>query len=228
MIRFVIIAQPRTGSSMLVNSLNSLDFLDVYGEVFAKEMSKGHPQKAQDEMIKRIRKIFFLNSGKSVQQYLDDFYSNHNGFKLLYPHVKRDREIYRYIENNDIKKILLFRENKFKQVLSAMTNGREGKVKCYPKAIEKKIIIKMEEEQWLKDNFCTENFMTITYEQLTNDTNAQVLDLGKIFKFLDIQSNPLVKVPMTKYRPSKVSGNICNINDMKEYFKDSDILKWID
>lgn len=34
--KFVIIAQPRTGTSMLVNTLNSLPDFNVYGELFVR------------------------------------------------------------------------------------------------------------------------------------------------------------------------------------------------
>ena len=165
--KFVIIAQPRTGTSMLVNTLNTLPNFNVYGELFvrAKNMLMNpvdHPQEVQREMVLRYIRNSYDLSGKSVRDFLISIYNQpgYVGFKLLFPHLKRKfgSNIIKYIQDNNIYKILLYRKNKIKQVISAQTNKKTEKVKVDVRQVVDKIKFLIQEQKQYDAVFANGNF----------------------------------------------------------------------
>jgi len=238
--KFVIIAQPRTGSSMLVNSLNELSDFNVYGELFARThtmKNTWHPQEVQDQMIKRyIRNSYDLSGKKTVKDFLDKIYTSHRlnvGFKLLTPHLSRDEkeQIIDYIQSNGIYKILLFRENKIKQVISARTNKQEDK--CHIDSVPflmSRVKYFIRDEKEIKDIFANGKYVIKTYEELTNEEDIKTLNIKWLLNFFGLNcSGKRINVPLRKYRPSKVSDNVSNFGTLASHIKNKEpqFLKWI-
>jgi hypothetical protein len=233
---------------MLVNTLNGLDDFNVYGELFANVKSMqniGHPQEVQEQMIKRfVRNSFDLSGKKYISDYLDyiykirkykdlDFNQGFNiGFKLLSPHLNRKEgaTIIDYINSNDIYKILLYRENKVKQVLSAKTNKKEDKVHI-DSAMYFCTRVKhfMKEEKKLFNTFANGKFKEISYEKLTGEEDATELDMLWLWKFLGITKERMMHVPLRKYRPKSVQDNISNFGTLASHIKNKEpeMLKWL-
>jgi LPS sulfotransferase NodH len=236
--KFVIIAQPRTGTSMLVNTLNGIDCFNVYGELFVRVHNMNninHPQKIQDQMIKRfIKNSYDLSNKKSVDDFLDFIYKSDDaitGFKLLSTHLNRKEgnDIINYIQKNKIYKIILYRENKLKQVISSITNKKEGKVYVKPKMIVEKIKKNISEEKKLFNYFANGKYVKKSYESLTSENDIDSLNINWIYNLLDYHGNPIVKVPLRKYRPRSVSDNIDNFESLVHYIKNKspEFLEWI-
>lgn len=224
--KFVIIAQPRSGTSMLVNTLNSIDGFNVYGELFVNTSSMKkihelpHPQKIQQQMIEKFVKNSYDNSGKTIVQFLDDIYKTDNtGFKLLLPHLKRHRGIRKYLRDNDIFKIVLYRENKLNQVISSRTNRKKGKVTVNVIDIVNSIerLIKRDKEL---DAFCYGKFVKKTYEQLTNDDDITKIDLS----WMGLGE---VNVPLRKYKSKKLEDRIENYDELVKFISKTKFKKWL-
>lgn len=224
--KFVIIAQPRSGTSMLVNTLNSIDGFNVYGELFIdgkrsmlmdRLNNDPHPQKVQQEMLIRSRSNNFYESGKNINQFLDDLYKKDNtGFKLLLPHLKRYDGIREYIRQKNLFKIVLYRENKLNQVISSRTNRQKGKIHINPNDVSRAIKKLIQNDREL-DKFCYGKFVKKTYEELTNDDDVKQLDLSWM-------GLGMVDVPLRKYKSKKLKDKVENYDDL---ISRAEFKKWL-
>lgn len=230
--KFVIISQPRSGTSMLVNTLNSVNGINVYGELFTNIHNIGttpHPQKIQRDMIKRIIDNSFQSYNKTVDEFLTEIYKKGEnvGFKLLYPHIKGEigRDIINFINKNNILKIVLYRKNKFKQYISAQTNKKEGKIVVNPSFVVKRSNELLGEEGTFHRIFCNGRYIKKSYESLTQSKDLKEVDLSWIDEKIGV-----VPVPLRKYRPNKISDNISNFDELYEYVKNNkpEYIKWMD
>lgn len=230
--KFVIISQPRSGTSMIVNTLNFVKGINVYGELFMNTNNLNsipHKQKIQRDMINRIMENSYHSSNKSVEKFLDNIYNQDYkaiGFKLLSPHLKRKegKEITRYIQFKNIFKFIIYRKNKFKQIISSLTNRKKDVIKINPKNIVKRTIELLEDEKNLHNTFCNGNYIKKSYEEITNNNDVKEIDISWIPGFKK------ANVMLRKYRPNKISDNISNFNEFKTYVKNNnqEYLKWID
>jgi hypothetical protein len=229
--KFVIVGLPRSGSSMIVNTLNQLEDFNVYGEIFSK-FSKNtqinHPQKIQFDMIKRNKiNSFDLSKYNMVKDYLDNLYNGdrNTGFKLLYPNIKRSfgKQIIDYIINNNIYVIFLCRENKINQFVSKITNKKIGKVYIDPEELIKGVSILEKKESELSNMFTVINKKVI-YEEITENKDIKLLNLNKLFPI-----NREVEVTLRKYRSNNLFDNISNYNEViKSIEKNAKyMIKWL-
>lgn len=228
--KYVIISQPRCGTSMMVNTLNSINDVNFYGELFVNNIDlTPHPQEIQRQMISRIIENNYYRSKKSVKGFLDDIYSREGsvGFKLLSLNLTKNikDDIIRYIQSNNIVKIILHRRNKLKQFISGQTNKKEGKVKINPITAINAISVLIEDEKKLHDVFCNGNYFKKSYESLTGNIDLKEIDLSWIDERFGI-----VPVPLRKYRPNRVSDNLSNWKEFVGYIEKHkpEYLKWID
>jgi hypothetical protein len=243
--KFVIIAQPRTGTSMLVNALNALPDFDVYGELFVRVQGMygiEHPQEVQDQMIKRfIRHSYDLSGKRTVEDFLNKIYGKYKfdsefnvGFKLLAPHLSRNEgeQIINYIQNKNIYKILLYRENKLKQVISARTNKQEGKIHIEsPTFLMTRVKFLINEQKKLEKIFANGKFVKRSYEELTGEQDTKKLDMEWLWDLFGYNWNRQAKldVPLRKYRPSSIKDNVSNFGTLASHIKNKEpqFLKWI-
>ena len=222
---FVIISLPRTGSSMLVTTLNSIPGFNVYGELLAKgnwQGEKPHPQEVMRKMIGRYRSEGFISSSyKSRTEYLKRFFSDikgdFKGFKLLFPHItENDTNLINYI-NTNFKKIFLHRENMLKVVISGMTNKIDHKIVVDPAKVVQEVRLRIRQQGKLFNWFKDENTIEVCYEKLTKDLNAASLDLSRELEFLGYKGIKIWEVPIYKYGSNKLEDRITNYDELAEY-----------
>lgn len=230
--KFVIVAQSRSGTSMIVNTLNSLPDFNVYGELFVNvynmlQSKINHPQEIMRKMILRyIRNSYDLSDTDSVKTFLDNFYKKKEkniGFKLLYTHLKRSNgnNIIDYIQSNDIFKVIVNRENKLKQVISGQTNKKQGKVSINVEQAVKQMKNFIDQQKILENTFANGNFIKVSYEQLTNNKNVNKMDLSLL------GFDGIADIPMFKYRPNRISENISNLSELEKALP-KEYKEWLD
>jgi hypothetical protein len=221
---------------MVVNTLNSLPDFNVYGELFVKTKSTGksftHEQKVQQDMVRRYhRNSYKMNTFPNIDTFLDNIYERGKnvGFKLLHPHLRKRpageaEQIISYINNNDIFKIMMWRENRLKRVLSNVTNRKKGKVFADPAVMVRGITKGLAYDKELMEWFGNGKFIRISYEELTGDRNADVLDLS----FLGIKKK--VEVPLKKYGSHKMRDRISNYDELKKYIEKNtpEYARWLE
>lgn len=237
--RFVIVAMPRAGTSMLTLALKDIKNVNMHGEIFVASRNhsgSGHPQKVMRDLIdtdegnnlwsymsekhnREDRDLTKLVRVEDISYFLEKRLCNgkYAGFKLLHTHLSRIPLVKDYIKYNDMYVIHLHRENVLKQVIS-------GEIKADPKIDVSKIPGKInkihkgnkELTKWFKGK----RYVKISYEELTNDKNSDTIDIRKISRLLGIRGDSMVKVPLEKYGPSGIKERVTNYNDILNGLKD--------
>ena len=234
---FVIVSLPRTGTSMLVNALDSLEGFNVYGELFATGGQEYfeiiHPQQVQQQMLeRRVREGFYNKKGKSCSAYLDNIFSKQGnvGFKLLYPHVKKLPELINEINKRDVHKILMYRTNMLKRVVSGFTNRRELPIVLDPSVALDAIVRSKKEEGQLFRWFSKGKHMKISYEELTEGKDALELNLSRVWNFLGVDMPSIVESPLRKYASPLIEDRLENYKEFRAYFEKhaSHLLRFFD
>lgn len=220
---FVIIAQPRTGTSMLVNTLNKFPNFYVLGEVFVwrggKERKwfrdeetkiqyhRNHANNLRSWFIKKYNlknpphDIMPLLKQKGLdshaKQYLDNYYNREGitGFKLLQPHINGIPSVIDYINHNNIYKIHLMRKNPLHQVISADWHTRNEIFKCNVNSVIKRARKNIEDQKKLFTWFDKGKYISFYYEDITGNSNITRLDEGLVKTLYKFLDLPLDNLP---------------------------------
>ena len=159
-----------------------------------------------------------------IDDYLDGIFSEAGnvGFKLLYPHMDRTPHVISYIRNRDLRIVHLYREDHLKQVISAFTNQHmhkhDGKKKMVLSDAEIKAIPNMikdiqDKDKRLQDLFSGHNrYAKISYEDMTSDSDSDVINTGSISSLLDIPK--VISSYTKKYGPTDIKDRIENWEDI--------------
>ena len=242
--RFVLVGLPRTGTTMFLITLNTLKEFDVYGEIMASDFKSfdPHPQKAIEDFRIKTRNNSFGMSGKGKEEFLDIIYlrserNKHVGFKFLYPHIIKNMELIEGYINCSKKKLTtihLKRKNPVKRVISQSLNKYHhygiGNNNVNAEYILKTIEKFKKTDEIIGKWFNRKRYVDMYYEDLTSDTDANEIDFSKMFDYMGIDLNPIVKVPTKKYGPNKLIDRVGNYDELYEYFKKNapEYLKYVE
>lgn len=136
--KFVIITLPRSGSTVLVKTLDNHPQIFCAGELFYFHGKIYHTEcqfpfwkiKILGNKINYL--INFPNVVLRLRRFMNNFYNNQEtgynavGFKMMYQHILYMPGIMRYLEKNQVKIILLTRKNILRNVLSDMKARESG------------------------------------------------------------------------------------------------------
>jgi hypothetical protein len=242
MTKFIILTTARTGSTMLVKALQTHPEIVCTGENFLlkrKMVPKDFrfpfwkfpflPNKVQYAL--NLPKLWF-----GLNRFLDDFYSGYHkervgikakGFKLMVYQTYFMPGIFQYLKKNNIKVIVLFRENILKNALSllrAIETGiyriKDGNTVRLPKLyvdvnlLEKQMGRAVLAKKELEVKTASLDRLKIAYEDFQN-WDASV---NKILKFLGVSSIPLA-VATKKINPDKLEDMVENYDEMIGWIK---------
>lgn len=219
--KFVIISDSRTGSTLLMQLLNSHPNVITKGEEFKNLKGKS---------CRQIWNKIFRNRPRRIKWV---------GFKLFYFHPREasDREVWDFLEKDkDIVIIHLVRRNFFRSYVSKKIGL---KTRLWTENIHKPHQINQEDKKVkLKFTDCKENFEKLTdritatenrfkghkilpiiYEDLDADKQKE---MERLFKQLEI---PEMKIStyLKKQNPEPLEELVLNYKEIKENFKGS---KW--
>ena len=134
--RFVVIAEPRTGSTLLVDSLNEHPKILAHREVLRYDNWDMHA--FRDTIRHRLLPGWSFDARKELQSNLkrnSTFYINHIfdtrddeeavGFKMFHWHL-RWKESLKVLRDPDVKKIVLFRRSLLAKITSHQVAGYTG------------------------------------------------------------------------------------------------------
>ena len=238
MASFVIIGTPRTGTTMLVNTLNNAQDFTVLGEVCTPKIGMNINQIHWDKVVQKQREqrikyhiTTWMKENKYdkidknvVFKYFDYVYSlnKHVGYKLLYPHMQKIPYAVEYIKEKNIKCIHLFREKKLKQAVSLQKRKIDkwsGKFTANINSLKNTVQSLNKQEKWIETEFKYCTYMRLSYETLTNDEYIDVLPgvvQRAIFDFLNIKENKDVPLEVFTKRnaPSKLKDRLKNYNEV--------------
>ncbi len=232
MLKFVIVGTQRSGTTMLVNSLDGLRKMSCFGEILSERVSQKPVVHWQEEMIKQRKlktencygKWLEQNPNGSLSDFLDNLFQRDEfvGFKMLYRHYMKKKELLDlyFAKSPDIKFIHIYRENKTKQAIS-------HKLKKSVRFTEKLFVDKdwvinkmvpelnrMENElyEFLKDK----RYISLCYEDLTGDKeirNLPKVHSTQILHFLKYPERVQIPVSIKKHWPSEIKDRVENYKD---------------
>jgi LPS sulfotransferase NodH len=144
---FVILSQARSGSTWLVNTINNINHVSCYGEMFF-----GRSDLYKDGATQLPRFTLWRRDHPGIRplityRYLNEIiYSGYQttGFKLMYVQLLRHPEVGLYILGKGIAVIHLIRQNILNSVLSSLVAHNRGKFH-----FKTKDVIPEEEPIWL-------------------------------------------------------------------------------
>jgi LPS sulfotransferase NodH len=223
--RVFIFAEARSGSTWLLETLNSCSELFLLKEI----MQPGQRQ----EFSNRYPEYFNSVEGDVlyIEKQLSLVDGIQKGCKILFPQAVRFMDIYEFLFNyRDAKFILLRRENVLKGEVSGFVarqfalwhpteHTERHMVEIDPELLYKRILWRN-----LSTTFCINlikahcnNFLEITYEELFPVT-SRVID--SLCDFLTISNRSLSPAREVKSNPHSLDEIIINYDAVKAYFKD--------
>jgi len=177
----------------------------------------------------------------NLTSFLNTFFTGKNGvhakgFKLMHFQTAYLPGILDYIKNNDVKVILLLRENLLKNTLSDLRARQTGVYHNSGKGTEKlpKFHVdldmlgkKMEEidgiNKQLEQATASMNRLKIAYEDFDNWDAT----MSKVLNFINVKNIPLTPVSK-KLNPDRLEDMIENYNEMKNWLEQKNYAHFLD
>ena len=246
MTKFIVFTTPRTGSTLLVKSLDTHPEIFCAGEIFLLSGTQFHgecsfpfwklplPKKALD----------LLNYPKmwmSLVPFLNRFYTpvkgeKAKGFKMMLFQTYYTPGLIKYIKKHNIKVILLLRENLLKNTLSDLRARNTGVyhnngsvVEKLPKfhvdidALNKKMAEIAGIQKELENITASMDTLKITYEDFENWDAT----MSKVLNFINVKDIALPTVSK-KLNPDKLEDMIENYDEMQTWLKQKKYAHFLD
>jgi len=251
MIKFVIFTLPRTGSTLLSKSLNKhpdifcddeifhFSFRDYFSPNQFRFLKLGFLPKKINYLINYP--ITWLRLPGFLKKYFINKNGEHfkaRGFKFMYYQTLYMPGLIDYLKENDIKVILLLRENIFRNALSdlrARSTGiyhnqddneeeRSGltKLNVDTNALKTKMDDIVHQNKKLEDIVQDMDYMKIRYEDFADWDNT----MNKISDFLKISRQP-VKAGAKKLNPDVLSDMIENYGEVESWLKQNNYAEFV-
>lgn len=227
--RFVCVGSPRTGSTLLLRSLNNHSQIIGYGEIVKNDdRYPGHYHEfGHSEALFRRDPAAFLRT-KVFRKYPSDIGAV--GFKIFYHHAPREtawgRAVWDYLLGlPDLKLLHLKRRNLLKTYLSRQQAGESGEYIKYSANGDKPIRLDPAEALAFFESARAAEaqydillkgrpLIDIIYEDLTRDYAAE---MGRIQSFLGVAYEDVN--PGTEKRPGRsLASQIENYAELKQGF----------
>jgi len=246
MTKFVVFTTPRTGSTLLVKSLDTHPEIFCAGEIFLLGGTSFHGECSFHFWKlplpkKMIYVLNFPNMWMNLKSFLNRFFTSRNGerargFKLMHFQTAYLPGITEYIKKNDVKVILLLRENLLKNTLSDLRARQTGVYHNSGKSTEKlpkfhidlellgKKMAEIERfNRQLEQTTASMDRLKITYEEFDNWDAT----MSKVLNFLNVKNIPLAPVSK-KLNPSKLEDMIANYDEMKSWLQQNNYAHFLD
>jgi LPS sulfotransferase NodH len=244
MLKFILVAAPRTGSELLATCLRQHQNVILFGELFNDE----EEERQRAFYIKKSFRSFgeqsrtFYRWGDDANDFLNKYiFVNHwaVGFKILYNQARNEPKAEKawdyLIENEDIHVIHLIRRNllaslvslktalltdEWVQLKDSPTNPTSSPTfRLDPQHCESYFEQTLERYQWIKSAFSRHPIIEIEYERdLCHQFEKTRQDLQD---FLKITRQPLEKL-LVKQAKRKLHDTIINYHELKDYFQNTD------
>lgn len=245
MTKFVILALPRTGSTMLSKSLNKHSEIlcdeEIFHFSFRKNSSRNQFKFFKIKLFsKKINYVLnYPFTFFKIKNFLNTFYTNRRkenylarGFKLMYYQTLYTPGLLTFLKENNVKVILLLRENIFKNAISDMrarqtgiyhkhqkTSGEKAsKVQRFKVSIStlKKTMARIQHQKKQMEKILNDfDHLRLSYEKLTEQWNDSI---KKVESFLNVADEPLEAVT-SKLSTENLKEVISNYDDVEDWLE---------
>jgi LPS sulfotransferase NodH len=243
MTRFVIFTLPRTGSTLLSKSLNKHPEIFCDDEIFHFSFRDYFsPNQFRFLKIKFLPKkinyiINYPATSIRLNSFLNKYYRNKKGenfkargFKLMYYQTFYTPRLISYLKKNNIKVILLLRENIFRNALSDLRARATGiyhnqddneeqrsglsKLNVDTAALKQKMENIVQQNKKLEAIVSDMDFIKISYEDFSDWNNT----MNKVCDFLKV-SREQVTAGAKKLNPDALQDMIENYSEVEHWLK---------
>ncbi len=241
--KFVIFTVPRTGSTLLVKTLDSHPQIFCAGELFFFNGKTYHPEcqfKFWRLPALNNKLHYLLNYPKmfiGLKGFMNNFYNNNEtrnnknieakGFKLMQYQTMYTPGLLNYLKENNVKLILLNRGNILRNALSDLKaratgvyhNSQNGAANNQQEFIVniQELKNKMEQisrtQKLMEQSTADMNRLVINYEGFNEDWNKSV---SSILNFLQVEDIPL-SAAVKKLNPDNLQNMITNYDEVKTW-----------
>jgi LPS sulfotransferase NodH len=238
--KFVIVGAPRTGSTLLVKTLNSLDGVCCHGELLGPEHVRGYEDgfdlvKASKEEREARSKRLLLDRNANPVDFIDRIITANQratGFKALYSAFLDPRwgEVVAFLQTSPaVKFIHLTRKNTLRRYISEQTlleggpnhSGAGGKsdmpitVRVDIDAFLRRSSQIEAEGNEIRSLLAKQNVLDINYEELSADTPAAV---ARVCAFLGLVTSPSdIKPALSKVGAANLSDSVSNYQELLDH-----------
>jgi|HubBroStandDraft_6_1064221.scaffolds.fasta_scaffold209103_2 hypothetical protein len=241
-VRFVVIARPRTGSNALTAALSRQPDILCNGEIFSPDRVgvRWDKKSTSPEALLELRELRERDSDAFMERvFATNYGCAHVGFKIFDEH--NALMLKKLIEDESIRKIILFRRNvlaQYSSVKLAMTTGDwvAGEKKSTGQAQPPGKVLFKKKRFW---TYCKkylrfyadtirqiedarQSFHLINYDEVNNQRlfRALVRFIGADFRRVPIAGGPL------KQNSSNIVSRFSNQDDVKEFLEASGLQHW--
>lgn len=239
MTKFILLAERRSGTSLMIDCLNNHPKIFCGKRVFGQEFKVKNPDKnnhSGDYFLYRSGSIkrnllHYLNKKSSINNFLEKHFFKKNdletiGFRFIYNNVSSYPEVVNWIKKNNIKVIHLVRENLLKTYVSTLTaklhkmhHPRKGE-KIITKSVKLDVSNLLKELERRKNEielnrkiFSCNPYLEIKYEDFVKNRQDESY---KILNFLGSESIMTLDSDLVKINPSRLSDVVSNYSEVKK------------
>jgi len=246
MIKFILLGQGRSGSSLITEGLAEHPDVRIAGEVFH---SDEEGRRLAFQALNGVepdgeREAQYYRDGADAWQFLEQTVFDAPlgsgvqaaGFKMFYLHARRnpvEKRDWRYLlANDDIRVIHLIRENMLESYISlrvAFLTGEwerfkgtnaprkeQPRLRLEPKECEVYFNQELAWRKWARESFRAHPFLEIKYER---DVCARFADvMNEIHDFIDVPRRRASQI-LEKQAQRPLREAITNYEELEEYFR---------
>lgn len=206
--KFVVVGAGRTGSTLLISTLNSLPNICCHGELLQAKFVRSYrdgfdPLEATVEERAVRAELLLQRRNRDPVKFIENALtttSSATGFKALYGQllsVEFNKVVQRLLLDTDIKFVHLVRENSLRRYVSQVVASQGGAIHSAPGGRgEEKILVHIDIEEFLRtvnhietqrSKVCKmlsgKHFFDLTYEELARSTSTAV---ASVCHFLEV------------------------------------------
>lgn len=236
--KFVVLADRRTGTSLLLDTLNSHPDIDCVKRAFGLEKRIKNPTEDHHSggyFLFRTKTIghrvrHYTNRQESIDNFIEqDIFAQRAhlvapGFRLLYGASKAYPEIGNWMLANEVKVIHLVRENLLKRLISEKTaplhkmhHPRQGaeiktvKIRLDPTETLEKLERKAKRVEAEEATFEVLKPLRVVYEEFSanRDTEAH-----RVLQFLGVSTSEPVGSDLVKINPDNIEALVENYDEL--------------
>lgn len=248
--KFIIFTTQRSGSTVLIRTLDEHPEIFCAGELFQTSQEMHHAEwhfkawgfNSKDHTMQRLNKIInypnlYFYSIPHIQKF---FASNvkgekARGFKLMFTQIKTAPHLWNYLKQTNTKVIVLVRNNVFKTILSRYRKAENRAAHAFEEnnafirfyVPGKKLLPQMRELEQVNNNlikFSEEmQRLIINYEDFDNWDNM----IYKVQTFLNV--TPLsIKPVLKKVGATRWQDEVINFSEIEQLLKQNNFTQYLE
>ena len=250
--KFIVLAARRSGTTLLIDYLNSHPEVECVKRAFGLEKKIVNPTPDNHSggfylyrtknLINRVR--FFVQRSALIGSYLDEdvFLPRQHytaaGFRLIYEMSSKYPVIADWARENEVRIVHLVRRNLLKTYVSTvsapvhkMRHPREGatittaKIRIDPRDLLESLNQRVWDIDLRRQKFSACEFHELSYEDLVSNKDEV---LGKVQTFLGIDRPAELTSDLVKINPESLSGVIENFDEIADVLSGTPYEKFLD